>query len=124
VSPSEIYASGLALLGAWGLYAVRKPLKASGDWTWRRRRTVLVETFFILSCFGCAAVLWTGHFQAWMAALIGLSYLLMIPLPCYFEWVNRVRWVHAVRDFLFIAVALVCFAIAAGFVPLSVLGLS
>jgi hypothetical protein len=121
---SDMYACGLALLGAWGLYAVRKPVNVPGSWTWRRRRTVLVDTFFAVSCFSCAAALWTDRFQAWMAASIGMSYLLMIPLPCYFELVNRVRWVHALRDLLFIAVAVFLFAIAAGFIPLSLLGLS
>jgi hypothetical protein len=83
-----------------------------------------VDVIFVASCLGCAAALWTDHFQAWMAASIGLSYLLMIPLPCYFELVNRVRWLHAMRDLLFIAVAVFLFAIATGFVPLSFLGLS
>jgi cytochrome c oxidase assembly factor CtaG len=58
-----------------------------------------------------------------MAASIGLSYMLVGPLPCYFDSVNRVRWLHSLRDLLFIVLALLLFAVATGFVPLSVLGM-
>jgi hypothetical protein len=47
----------------------------------------------------------------------------MIPLPCYFDTVNRVQWLHTARNLLFVAVAVGCFAIAAGLVPLARLGI-
>ena len=123
MSFSLFHAAALTLLGGWGVYATCKSVKPERGWSWRRRLVVLVDCFFVASCLGCAAALWIGRFRAWMFAPLGLSYLLMIPLPCYFETVNRVRWLHALRDALFVAVALFCFAVAAGLVPPSALGL-
>jgi hypothetical protein len=123
VSASDVYACALALLGIWGIYAARKSVKLSRGWSRRRRLIVLVDCLFVASCLACAAALLIGLFQAWMAASIALSYLLMIPLPCYFQSVNRVRWLRAMRDLLFIAVALFLIAMATGWLPLSLLGL-
>jgi len=119
-----LYASILTLLGAWGAYTMSKVYKPGRFRSWKRRLILLEDLLFTASCLGCAAALWTGHFRAWMAASVGLSYLLMIPLPCYFEPVNRIRWLHAARNLLFAAVALALFAVAAGIIPLSLLGLS
>lgn len=123
MSASELYAVALTLLGAWGIFATRASARIKKDWSQRRRLAVLVDALFVVSCLVCAAALWTGRFRAWMAASIGLSYLLMIPLPCYFERVNRARRLHALRDLLFAGVAFFLFAVAAGLIPLSVLGL-
>lgn len=123
MAAAEVYAFVLALLGAWGIYAMRQSVTTGRRWSRRRRLAVAVDALFVASCLGCAAALWTGRFQAWMAAPLGLSYALMIPLPCYFEAVNRVRWLHALRNVVFGAVALVLLAVAAGGVALSVLGL-
>ena len=123
MSATDVYAGALTLLGLWGVYAARKSVKPTRGWSWRRRFAIVVESVFVASCLGCAAALWSGRFQPWMAASIGLSYLLMIPLPCYFELVNRVRWLHVLRNILFIATALFLVAIAAGLIPLSSVGL-
>ena len=123
MSAFETYAVALALLGAWGVYATCKSAKRERGWSRRRRLIVLVDCLFTVSCLGCAAALWTGHFKAWMAGPLGVSYLLMIPLPCYFESVDRVRWLHALRNVLFVAVALFFLAVAAGIVSPSRLGL-
>jgi hypothetical protein len=123
MSASEFYAIGLALLGVWGLFTVRRPVKLSGSWSKQRRWIVLVDAFFVMSCLGCAAALWTGQFRAWMGASIGVSYLLMLPMPCYFARVNRVRWLHVARNLLFVAVAAFFLALAVGAVPLTLLGL-
>ena len=120
---SDLYALALSVLGLWGIHALRKSVKKARGWSWRRRRIVFVDVLFVVSCLCCAAALWIDRFQAWMAASVGLSYLLMIPFPCYFEVVNRVRWLHATRNCLFGAVALFLFGIAAGIVPLSSMGL-
>jgi hypothetical protein len=58
-----------------------------------------------------------------MLAPIGACYLLLLPMPCYFEWVDRIDWVHSLRNLLFVAVAAGLLAVAVGIVPLSWLGL-
>lgn len=118
-----VYATMLTLLGAWGVYAARKTMKPARGWSRRRRFAVYVELLFVASCFGCAAALWTERFHPWTIAPLGLSYLLMIPMPCYFEWVNRVRWIHVARNLLFALVAVFFFSVATGLIPLSSLGL-
>jgi hypothetical protein len=87
-----------------------------------RNRALLVDILFSGSCAMCAVSLWLHWFRAWMVAPLGVAYLLMIPMPCYFEPVNRIRWLHATRNILFVATAVGCFAIAGGLVPLSWLG--
>ena len=119
-----IYACTLSLMGAWGVYAARKSVKPARPWSRRRRLAVVTESLFVVSCLGCAAALWAGRFEPWMAGPLALSYLLMVPLPCYFEPVNRLHRLRAIRNLLFLALALLLFAIAVGFVPLSVLGFS
>ena len=123
MSASRLYALAMTLLGAWGVYATWKSVKPEPGWSWRRRLAVFVDSLFVSSCLGCAAALWTEEFRAWMAAPLGVSYLLLIPFPCYFDSVNRVRWIHTLRDALFVAVALALLALAAKLVPLSALGL-
>jgi hypothetical protein len=124
VNVAHVYAGLLALLGAWGIHAALRSAKPARRWSPRRKQIVLVDVLFVVSCFGCAVALGTGRFRAWMISSIGICYLLMIPLPCYFEWFNRNRAAHAIRNALFVVVALALLAIAAGLVPLSLLGLA
>lgn len=123
MTATELYALGLALLGAWGVFTWRKPFKPTGKWSGRRWQIFLVEILFAGSCFLCAAGLYFGWFHSWLLAPLGVSFLGMIPLPCYFESVDRIRWLHAARNLLFAAVAALCFALALQLMPLSLFGL-
>jgi hypothetical protein len=58
-----------------------------------------------------------------MAAPMGVCFLLILPLPCYWEAVDRIGWLHVARNALFVLLALGCFAVAFGWLPLSALGL-
>ncbi len=57
-----------------------------------------------------------------MFAPLGISYSALVFLPCYFRVVNRVMVVLVARDVLFAAIAILCFAIVAGIVPMSWFG--
>jgi hypothetical protein len=120
---ADLYATGLALLCVWGVYAIVRTSQRSSGASRKRRWALLVDVLFSGSCAVCAVSLWAGCFRAWLAAPLGASYLLMIPLPCYFEPVNRMQWLHTARNLLFVAIAAGCFAIAAGLVPLTRLGI-
>ncbi len=54
---------------------------------------------------------------------LGLAYAAMIPIPCYFERVNRIRWLHALRNAVFAVVAVTCFGIGIGWVPRRLFGI-
>jgi hypothetical protein len=58
-----------------------------------------------------------------MIAPLGASYLLMVPMPCYFGTVDRIKWLRTARNIVFVGTAVGCFAIAVGLIPLSWLGL-
>lgn len=116
--PTDAYALALGLLGAWGVYAGRRTHEQIGlqsGWRWRM---LLVELFFIASCFLCAAALALEWFEAWMLVPVGASFLGMIPLPCYFEWIDRIGWLHALRNLLFLVIALFCLGVGVGLLPL------
>jgi hypothetical protein len=116
--PTDAYALALALLGAWGVYAGRmthKQTRVRPGWRWR---ILLVELFFIASCFLSSAALALGWFEAWMLVPVGASFLGMIPLPCYFEWVDRIGWLGALRNLLFLVIALFCLGVGVGLLPL------
>lgn len=117
------YAIGFALLGAWGVFSGSRSFKPAGPWAVRRWQIVLIGNLFVGSCFLCAAGLWLGWFRAWMLAPFGASFLLMIPLPCYFKGVEQSRALHFARNVLFVAVAALCFSLALGLLPLSPFGL-
>jgi hypothetical protein len=114
---ANLYATGLALLGVWEIYATVGTLRRSSGSSWKRKRLLFVSFLLSGSCAMCAVSLWTDRFRAWMVMPLGVSYLLMIPMPCYFESMNRIRWLHMARNFLFVAVAAGCFAFAMGLIP-------
>ena len=117
------YALGLALLGVWGGYAGWVTLRSGRRQSCRRAWIVLVDVLFSGVCFLCAAALAVGQFRREMAALLAVSYLAMLPMPCYFATVDRVRPLRLIRNLLFLAVAALCLAVATGLLPLARLGL-
>jgi len=119
----EFWAIGLALLCAWGVYATARTYRPPSASSRRRKRALAVDVLFSASCALCAVSLWSQWFRPWMVAPFGASYLLMIPMPCYFETVDRVPWLRRTRNLVFVAVAAASFAIAGGLIPLSWLGI-
>ncbi|WP_341329451.1 hypothetical protein [Mycobacterium shinjukuense] len=112
----------LSLLGAWGTFTTSQAFTAHARRADRRWQLLAVDALFTGSSFLCAAALGLGWFRAWMLAPFGLSYLLMIPVPCYFKAVNRSRGVHLARNLLFVLVALLSFALALRALPLAWFG--
>lgn len=121
--PADAYATGLALLGAWGAFTSAELFKPGRPWSRWRSHLFLTELLFTGSCLIGAIALMSSRFPAWVFVPLGVSYLLMIPAPCYFPWVDRIGWLHVARNVLFGMIAAVCFALAFGLVPASVLGI-
>jgi hypothetical protein len=123
MSTADVYAALLVVRAGWGVWTLSRALKFSPVWSRLRVQIVAVETLFIPACLLPAAALHWGTFSPWMAAPLGACFLLIIPLPCYWEAVDRIRWLHAARNALFVLLALVCFAIALRWLPLAAVGL-
>jgi hypothetical protein len=120
---ADLYALLLALRAGWGVFTLSRALKVAPGWSRLRVQIVAVEALFIPACLLAASALYWRAFAPWMAAPLGVCFVLILPLPCYFEAVDRIGWLHAARNALFIALALACFAIAFRFVRLSAIGL-
>jgi len=123
MSPAVAYAALLGLLGGWGLFTARPLWRAARPWRLRHWHLLIAEVLLISGCWLSAIALATDRFSGWMLLPIGVSYALMVPLPCYFAVVDRVPWIHVLRNAVFAAVTVACVAIAFGFVPISILGL-
>jgi len=65
----------------------------------------------------------TARFAQWMLIPIGVSYITMIPLPCYFPWITATTRHRAVRNAVFVTFAAFLLAFGFGIMPLSVIGL-
>ncbi len=117
------YAAALALLGVWGAFTTVELARAERPWSSQRWYSVLTDCLFTGACFLCAAALRGRWFAPWMLLPIGASYGAMIPLPCYFALMNRIGWLHALRNCVFVLVATLCFVLGFGLLPLSLLGL-
>ena len=120
---ADLIALALALRGIWGVYSATHTWKRGPHWASRRMWIVALETFFVPSSWLPAAGLYLGGFAPWMAAPLGACFLLSLPLPCHWDAVNRIGWLHLARNALFILLALTCFAVAVRLLPLSALGL-
>jgi len=115
---ADIYAAGFAFLAAWGVFSGAAAFKAAGAWSARRWQMFLVGALFTGSAAACALGLLLGWFRAWLLVPLGVSFLAMLPLPCYFAAVDRIGWLHAARNLLFMLIALLCFALGARLLPL------
>lgn len=74
-------------------------------------------------CFTSGIALLMDRFAAWMLVPIGVSYVAMVPLPCYFPWFTATSRRRVVRNAAFVAFAGILFALGFEVVPLSVVGL-
>lgn len=123
MQPADAYAIGLALLGAWGAFTLVGLFKSSRPWSRQRSYSLATALLFTGSSFLGAVALMSSPFKPRLLLPLGVSYLLMIPAPCYFPSVNRVGWLHVARNILFGAVAAVCFALALGLISASIFGI-
>lgn len=99
------------------MYSAIHTWKRGSHWASRRVWIVALESFFVPASWLPAAGLLFGAFQSWMAAPLGLCFVLSIPLPCFIEALNRIRWLHVMRNIFFVVAALLCFAIALDLLP-------
>jgi hypothetical protein len=119
----DIYALMLVVRVGWGVFTLNRTVKRGPVWSRMRVQIVGAEALFIPACLLVAASLQWRVFAPWMAVPLGVCFLLILPLPCYFKAVDRIRWLHFARNALFVLLALGCFAIAMEWLPLSALGL-
>lgn len=64
-----------------------------------------------------------GRFAPWMLIPIGVSYLMMLPLPCYFPWITATSLRHTVRNVIFVIIAALFLALGFGVFPISWIGI-
>jgi hypothetical protein len=120
---ADAYAAAFALLAGWGAFTASALARAPRPWSALRRYSFLTNLLFVTSSVLCTVALGGRRFAAWMLLPFGLSYAAMIPMPCYFDLVNRIGWVHTLRNGVFALVAATCAALGLGVIPLSQFGL-
>jgi hypothetical protein len=123
MTAAHICALAFSVRVAWGAASLARIWKRGGVWARLRVEIVALEIFSSAAALVCAAALWSGRFRAWMLWPVGAAILLTVPLPCTFEAVNRIRWVRMARNILFVLLALGCFGLAGGWIPLARVGL-
>jgi hypothetical protein len=123
MTAAQFWAIALGMRVVWGAFSLLRTWKRAPGWSRLRQQIVGVEVFSSASALLCAVALWSGWFAPWMLWPMGASILLAIPLPCFFEAVDRIPWLHWTRNIFFIALGLFFFAIASGWLPAARVGL-
>lgn len=118
---SVLYGSVLIALGCWAAFTTSKTLASRGGWA-RHRVLVVVGVAFVASCLLPGIAMLSGAFRPWTLIPLGLGYLALIPLPCYWDWANH-GWAHTGRTILFLSVAVALLAAGLGWLPVSWFGL-
>jgi hypothetical protein len=119
---TTIYGSALVLLACWATYTTSRVFTSRGGW--RGHRTlVVVGVIFVASCLLPGIALLAVRFEPWMLIPLGVSYLALLPLPCYWYWANH-GWLHVGRTVAFLLVGTAFVAAGLGLIPLSWFGLS
>lgn len=123
VDPEILYGVSLALLGTWGLFLTSRVFRITGIHSRLRQQILALDVFFTLSCYLASAGLLAGVFRTWMLLPLGASFLVMTRFPCYFNWADRVWWVHRARIVLFVLIAAACLGLGLNLIPPSTFGL-
>jgi hypothetical protein len=116
-----IYGSALIVLGCWATFTTAKTLASRGGWK-KHRTLVVVGAVFVTSCFLPGVAMPAGVFTPWMLIPLGLCYLALIPMPCYWRWAND-GWIRTGRTVLFLMVGGALVAAGLGLLPVSWFGL-
>jgi hypothetical protein len=116
-----IYGSALLALGCWATFTTSQTL-TSRDWRTRHRWLVLIGVAFVASCFLPGLAMLAGMFEPWTLTPLGMCYVALIPLPCYFRWANH-GWIRTGRNVLFLLVGLGLIAAGLDLLPVSWFGL-
>ena len=75
------------------------------------------------SCLLPGIALLTGKFDHWMLLPLGVSFFVMVPVPCYFDAVNVTPAIQWGRNLMFLVLGLFFLGLALGVIPLSSFGL-
>jgi hypothetical protein len=118
---SVIYGWALIALGCWAGFTTSRTLASRGGWR-EHRALVLVGVLFVASCFLPGVAMLATAFRPWMLVPLGLCYVVLVPLPCYFKWANHGR-VRVGRAVLFLVVAAALVAAGLELLPLAWFGL-
>jgi hypothetical protein len=118
---SVIYGSALVLLGCWATFTTAKTLASGGGWK-KNRTLVLLGLVFVASCFLPGGAMLAGAFRSWMLIPLGVCYIALIPMPCYFRWANHGR-IRTARTILFGGVGGALVAAGLDVLPVSWFGL-
>jgi hypothetical protein len=118
---SLLYGWALIALGCWAGFTTSKTLASRGGWS-KHRTLIIVGAIFIASCFLPGITMLATAFRPWMLIPLGLCYIALIPLPCYFEWANHGR-IRAGRTVLFLLVGAALVAAGIELLPLALFGL-
>jgi hypothetical protein len=114
-----IYAIILIGFALWGYWSSMKTFKGAGRWSRERRAVFASGLFFGSSCLLPGVGLLTGAFNEWMFLPLGVSFFIMVPVPCYFETVNVTPIARWGRNFLFLILGLFFLGLSLGVIPLS-----
>lgn len=118
---STIYGAALVLLGCWASFTTAKTVASSRGLS-RHRSLIAVGAAFVASCFLPGIALLAGAFVPWMLIPLGVCYLLLLPMPCYWSWANHGS-IRTGRTVLFLAVGAALIAAGSEIVPLRWFGL-
>ena len=118
---SIIYGFALVALGCWATFTTVKTLASRGGWN-EHRALVVIAVAFVASCWLPGVAMLAGAFEPWMPIPLGLCFLALIPLPCYFTWANH-GWIRTGRRLLFLAVGAALVAAGFDWLPIAWFGL-
>ena len=112
----------LLLLAAWGLYAGRRI--GIPRWPWSVRSWLFCVTILLLEVGALLSgvSLLAGVFAPWMLLPMGVSYITMLPLPCYFPRVTATRTRRVVRNSIFVLIAATLLVLGMELLPLPLIG--
>jgi hypothetical protein len=117
------YATFLLLLGVWSLFSSRKHVGRVSTASWHIWLSICATRLLAFGSFTAGVALFASGFSRCMLLPIGLSYICMLPLPCYFHSLTSTAQRRAIRNSAFGGFALFLLALGIGIIPLSVIGI-
>lgn len=123
-----IWAAFFALLCLWITFvAISVTMRRRGSpehpWSWQRWLWLVTGVLVFSGSLWSAVGFARNQFNPAGFIPLGISYLLMMPLDCYFKWVTATRRRYTIRNGVFLAIAAVFFGVGFRVIPLSWMGL-